>query len=379
MKYITEFRQPALAQALVAHIRKKLQVDRTYRLMEFCGGHTHTIFRYGLADLMPEQLEFIHGPGCPVCVLPSSRIEQVIKRLAISDAILCTYADVLRVPAGAGKTLFKAKADGADIRMIYSPLDALKISLDNPQRQVIFFAIGFETTTPPTAVLIKQAAERGIKNFSVDCNHVQTPAALQGILEPAKEPVNIDGLIGPSHVSTVIGTRPYEYFAQHYKKPIVIAGFEPLDVLHAVLMLVEQINQNMYRVENQYTRLVSAEGNRSAQYLMDEVFTLAESFEWRGFGVLPHSALQLREEYRQFDADLRFPVAAPAAVETKSCLCPEIVRGLKKPHQCKLFGRACLPETPLGACMVSSEGACAAYWSYGRFRKPPDKIALDKV
>lgn len=375
MKYITEFRQPALAQALAERIKTKLQ-DRTYRLMEFCGGHTHTIFRYGLADLMPDQLEFIHGPGCPVCVLPASRIEQAIKRLEASDAILCTYGDVLRVPAGGGKTLFRAKADGADVRMVYSPLDALKISLENPQRQVIFFALGFETTMPPTAVVIKQAAQQGIQNFSVDCNHVLTPAALRGILEPSKGPVNIDGLIGPSHVSTVIGTRPYEYFAERFKKPIVISGFEPLDVLQAVLMLVEQINAKAYRVENQYTRLVTADGNRKAQNLVDEIFRPAAMFEWRGFGVLPESALEIREQYQLFDATLRFPVSASPVNETKSCLCPEVVRGLKKPQQCKLFGRACTPETPLGACMVSSEGACAAYWSYGRFRNQSDKIAL---
>lgn len=374
MKYVDEFRQRDVAQALALEIKKTVRPDRFYRLMEFCGGHTHAIFRYGLPDLMPENIEFIHGPGCPVCVLPIARIDQAIKRTELYGAILCTYADLLRVPASGGLSLFKAKAAGADIRMVYSPLDALKISRDNPQRQVVFLAIGFETTTPPSAVVIKQAMAMGISNFSVDCNHVLTPAALLAILTPNDGQLNIDGVIGPSHVSTVIGTRPYEFFAHSYKKPMVISGFEPLDVMQSILMLVRQINKGSCDVENQYSRAVSSQGNRKAQGLVDEIFTPTETFEWRGLGYLPHSALQIRENFSEFDAAIRFPVETVPASEVKSCLCPEIVRGIKKPHQCKLFGTSCTPENPLGACMVSSEGACAAYWSYGRFRDPRYKI-----
>lgn len=374
MKYIDEFRQRDVAQALASEIKKTVRPDRFYRLMEFCGGHTHAIFRYGLPDLMPDNVEFIHGPGCPVCVLPSSCIDRAIERVQGYDAILCTYADMLRVPASGGSSLFKAKAAGADIRMVYSPFDALKISQDNPQRQVIFLAIGFETTTPPTAVVIKQAAAIKQPNFSVDCNHVLTPAALLAILTPADGQLNIDGFIGPSHVSTVIGSEPYEFFARTYKKPMVISGFEPLDVMQSILMLIHQINRETYCVENQYSRAVTPGGNRKAQALMAEVFTQTKSFEWRGLGHLPHSALQIRENFSAYDANLRFPVETAPASEVKSCRCPEIIRGIKKPHQCKLFGTVCTPENPLGACMVSSEGACAAYWSYGRFRDPRYKI-----
>ena len=367
MKYIDEFREHSLAQQLAAAIKQEADTDRTYRLMEFCGGHTHAIFRYGIQDLLPHNVEFIHGPGCPVCVLPMGRIDNAIELVEQHDVILCTYADLLRVPASLGKSLLKAKAAGGDIRMIYSTQDALKIARENPDRQVVFFAIGFETTTPPTAVAIKQAREQDLKNFSIFCNHVLTPSAMQAILD-APEPVSIDGFLGPSHVSTIIGSQAYEVFAQHYLKPIVIAGFEPLDVMQSSLMLIRQLNTNRHQVENEYTRAVTRTGNVKAQSLMQDVFCLRDEFEWRGLGLIPKSALKLNENYAEFDAELRFQLPAIKASDVKGCECPAILRGAKRPVDCKLLGTVCTPENPMGSCMVSSEGACAAYWSYGRLR-----------
>ncbi len=368
MKYIDEFRQQELARKLAAAIAREADINRVYHLMEFCGGHTHAIFRYGVQDLMPDNVEFIHGPGCPVCVLPTGRIDNAIELAEQHDVILCTYADLLRVPATERKSLLKAKAQGCDIRMLYSSQDALKIARDNPDRQVVFFAIGFETTTPPTAVAIKQAHAEGLKNFSVFCNHVLTPAAMQAILD-APEPVAIDAFLGPSHVSTIIGSQAYHRFAQQYHKPIVIAGFEPLDVMQSSLMLIRQLNEKRCEVENEYTRAVTWEGNQKAQSLMQDVFCVRETFEWRGLGLIPDSALRLKSEYADFDAELRFDLPAIQASDVKGCECPAILRGAKKPTDCKLLGVVCTPENPMGSCMVSSEGACAAYWSYGRLRK----------
>ena len=367
MKYINEFRQQDLARQLSKAIAQTVDPDRHYRLMEFCGGHTHAIFRYGVQDLMPENVEFIHGPGCPVCVLPTGRIDNAIQLAERRDVILCTYADLMRVPATGRNSLLKAKADGCDIRMIYSTQDALKIARENPEQQVVFFAIGFETTTPPTAVAIKQAQADGLTNFSVFCNHVLTPAAMQAILD-APQPVAIDAFLGPSHVSTVIGSRPYETFAEHYAKPIVIAGFEPLDVMQSALMLIRQLNEGRHEVENEYSRAVTRQGNQKAQALVREVFELRPQFEWRGLGLIPDSALKLKNSYADFDAEQRFNMPAIQASDVKGCECPAILRGAKKPKDCKLLGTVCTPENPMGSCMVSSEGACAAYWSYGRVR-----------
>jgi len=367
MKYISEFRQQDLAQQLAKAIAQTVDPDRQYRLMEFCGGHTHAIFRYGVQDLMPGNVEFIHGPGCPVCVLPTGRIDNAIQLAERSDVILCTYADLMRVPATGRNSLLKAKADGSDIRMIYSTQDALKITRENPDKQVAFFAIGFETTTPPTAVAIKQAQAEGLTNFTVFCNHVLTPAAMQAILD-APQPVAIDAFLGPSHVSTVIGSQPYEIFAERYAKPIVIAGFEPLDVMQSALMLIRQLNESRHEVENEYSRAVTRQGNQKAQALMREVFELRPQFEWRGLGLIPNSALKLKAEYADFDAEQRFDMPAIKASDVKGCECPAILRGAKKPQDCKLLGTVCTPENPMGSCMVSSEGACAAYWSYGRVR-----------
>ncbi len=367
MKYINEFRQQDLAKQLSQKIAQTVDPNRHYRLMEFCGGHTHAIFRYGVQDLMPDNVEFIHGPGCPVCVLPTGRIDNAIQLAERQDVILCTYADLMRVPATGRNSLLKAKAGGSDIRMIYSTQDALKIARENPEKQVVFFAIGFETTTPPTAVAIKQAQAEGLANFSVFCNHVLTPAAMQAILD-APQPVEIDAFLGPSHVSTVIGSQPYETFAEHYAKPIVIAGFEPLDVMQSALMLIRQLNEGRHEVENEYSRAVTRQGNLKAQALVREVFELRPQFEWRGLGLIPDSALKLKPEYADFDAEQRFNMPAIQASDVKGCECPAILRGAKKPQDCKLLGTVCTPENPMGSCMVSSEGACAAYWSYGRVR-----------
>ncbi len=373
MKYIEEFRRQETAQKLSDAIRKEVDPERQYNLMEFCGGHTHAIFRYGVQNLMPENVKFIHGPGCPVCVLPIGRIDDAIQLVQRQDVILCSYGDMLRVPASKRKSLLKLRAEGADVRMVYSTQDALKIARENPDREVVFFAIGFETTTPPTAVAIKKAKAEGLKNFSVFCNHVLTPAAIQNILDSPElrdmDSVSIDGFFGPSHVSTIIGSQPYEFFAEEFQKPVVIAGFEPLDVMQSALMLIRQLNENRYEVENEYTRLVSREGNRKAQTLVADVMELRPSFEWRGLGMVPYSALRLKRTYATFDAERKFEIASVQVSDHKGCECPRILRGVKKPTDCKLFGTVCTPENPMGSCMVSSEGACAAYWSYGRFQQ----------
>ncbi len=373
MKYVEEFRQQHLAKILAEAIRSEVNPDRQYNLMEFCGGHTHAIFRYGVQDLMPANVKFVHGPGCPVCVLPIGRIDNVIQLVERYDVILCTYGDMLRVPASGRKSLLKIKATGGDIRMVYSTQDALRIARDNPDRQVVFFAIGFETTTPPTAVAIKQAQGEGLENFSVFCNHVLTPAAIQNILESPEVremgSVAIDGFFGPSHVSSIIGSRPYEFFAEEFQRPVVIAGFEPLDVMQSALMLIRQLNEGRHEVENEYSRVVTREGNTKAQALVAEVFELRRAFEWRGLGLVPYSALRIKEHYAALDAEKRFSIPAVSASDVKGCECPSILRGVKRPTDCKLFGSVCTPDNPMGSCMVSSEGACAAYWSYGRFRQ----------
>ncbi len=372
MKYVEEFRRRDLARQLATAIAAESDPDRQYNLMEFCGGHTHAIFRYGVQDLMPPNVEFVHGPGCPVCVLPIGRIDNAIQLACEHEVILCTYGDLLRVPASDRKSLLKIKAEGADVRMVYSTRDALKIAVANPDREVVFFAIGFETTTPPTAVAIRQAQAEGLGNFSVFCNHVLTPAAIQHILESPEVrqmgSVSIDGFFGPAHVSSIIGSQPYEFFAEEFQKPVVIAGFEPLDVMQSALMLIRQLNQGRHEVENEYTRVVSRNGNRKAQAVVAGVMELRRSFEWRGLGMVPYSALRINQAYARFDAEKRFDVPAIQASDIRGCECPRILRGVKKPTDCKLFGTVCTPESPMGSCMVSSEGACAAYWSYGRFR-----------
>lgn len=371
MKYVDEYRDGTLARGIAGRIAAEARPDRTYRFMEFCGGHTHAISRYGIEDLLPPNVRMIHGPGCPVCVLPVGRVDEAVALARRPEVTLATYGDVMRVPGSKGTSLLSAKAAGADIRMVYSTLDALRIAEQEPDRQVVFLAIGFETTTPPTALALRRARERGCRNFSVFCNHVLTPPAITAILsdESSGAAGLLDGLVGPAHVSTVIGTAPYAPLAARFRKPIVIAGFEPLDVMQAILMLVRQCNDGRCEVENQYKRAVTERGNLKAQADMAEVFTLRETFEWRGLGHLPASALAIAPAYADYDAERRFAIAAVTAADNPACECGTILRGLKQPVECKLFGTACTPETPIGACMVSSEGACAAHWSYGRFRE----------
>jgi hydrogenase expression/formation protein HypD len=372
MKYIDEFRDGAAARAVAATIAREVDPTRRYHLMEFCGGHTHAISRYGIADLLPKNIRLIHGPGCPVCVLPIGRVDDAIALALNHGVILATYADCLRVPASKGLSLMKAKAQGADVRMVYSSADAVKLAQDNPGRQVVFFAIGFETTTPPTAVAILEAQRLGLTNFSVFCNHVLTPAAIAHILESPEVrehgTVPLDAFIGPAHVSVIIGSQPYEHFATEYRKPVVIAGFEPLDVMQAVLMLVRQLNEGRAEVENEFTRAVTPEGNLKAQALVAQVFELRKAFEWRGLRSVPYSALRIKDAFRDFDAEVRFGVETKSVADNKACECGAILRGLKRPQDCKLFATVCTPENPMGSCMVSSEGACAAHYTYGRFR-----------
>jgi len=367
MKYIDEFRDGALARKIADAILREANPTRTYRFMEFCGGHTHAIARYGLSELLPAQIRMIHGPGCPVCVLPIGRIDQAMQMALEHRVILAAYGDCLRVPASHGRTLLKIRAEGADVRMVYSTQDALALARAHSGKQVVFFAIGFETSTPPTAAAIAQAEAEGIHNFSVLCCHLLTPAAILGILEEeVQQGLLLDGMVGPAHVSTIIGSAPYEFIPARYRKPVVIAGFEPLDMLQAILMLVRQINMGCATVENEFSRAVGRTGNEKARRLMAQYFAVRERFEWRGLGSLPESALCLKPEYARFDAEARHPVPYRPVPDHKACECAAVLRGRKEPNDCKAFGTACTPENPLGACMVSSEGACAALYTYGR-------------
>ncbi len=373
MKYVDEYRNGALARGIAAEIVREARPERDYHFMEFCGGHTHAISRYGLEDLLPGNVRMIHGPGCPVCVLPMGRIDMAIALARHPRVTLCAYGDVMRVPGSNGSSLIKAKAEGADVRMVYSTLDAIRIAEAEPNREVVFFAIGFETTTPPTALAIRTAAKKKLANFTVFCNHVLTPSAIQNILESPDVRkfgrVRIDGFVGPAHVSTVIGTEPYAFFAEEFAKPVVVAGFEPLDVMQAVLMLMRQVNEGRCEVENQYRRAVQPEGNERAKAEVAEIFELRKRFEWRGLGLVPYSGLRLKEAYAAFDAERRFGLEEKPAKDNPACECGAILRGVKKPADCKLFGTVCTPDTPMGSCMVSPKGACSAHWTFGRFRE----------
>jgi len=370
VRYVRAFREGPAAAGFAARLRAEVDPRRDYHLMEFCGGHTHAIFRHGVEDLLPQNVRLVHGPGCPVCVLAVPRLDAAIDLARRPGLILVSYGDMLRVPASRRRSLLKARALGADVRMVYSAYESLEIAQANPGRPVVFFAIGFETTTPATAHIIREAERLGLANFSVYCNHVVTPAAIQSILDSPEVrewgQVRVDGFIGPSHVSAVIGSRPYEFFAEEYRRPVVIAGFEPLDVLQAIRMLVRQLNEGRSCVENQFTRGVTREGNGKAQQLVAEVFELRPSFEWRGLGELPYSGLRIKARYARFDAERRFEIEVRAAPENAACQCPAIIRGIKKPTDCALFGRVCSPRNPIGSCMVSAEGACAAYYKYRR-------------
>ena len=373
MKYVNEFRNPEKALALQKEIAKlSQQIDRHLKIMEVCGGHTHSIFKYGIEEILPHNIELIHGPGCPVCVMPKGRIDEAIALCQNPDIIFTTFGDTMRVP-GSKISLLQAKAQGADIRMVYSPLDSLKIAKENPHKEIVFFGLGFETTAPSTAFTILQAAAENINNFSMFSNHVLVIPALKALLN--NPDLQLDGFVGPGHVSMVIGTKPYEFISQEYHKPIVISGFEPLDIFQSIWMLLKQIVENRCEVENQYNRLVEPNGNKNALQAMNQVFTVREKFEWRGLGEIPNSGFKVREEYAQFDAEVKFTIPNLKVADHKACQCGEILKGVLKPWQCKVFGTACTPETPIGTCMVSSEGACAAYYKYGRISTMAKKIA----
>jgi putative two-component system hydrogenase maturation factor HypX/HoxX len=370
MRYIHGFREGTTATALARLLAAEVDAGREYHLMEFCGGHTHAIARYGVEELLPDNVRLVHGPGCPVCVLPVPRLDAAIELACRPGVTLLSYGDMLRVPASRKRSLLRARAGGADVRIVASALEALEVARAEPARQVVLFAIGFETTTPASACLIREAAQRGLENLSVYCNHVLTPAAIQSILDAPEVrewgSVRVDGFIGPSHVSAVIGSRPYENFAEEYQRPVVIAGFEPLDVLQAIRMLVAQLNDGRACVENEFTRGVTREGNVKAQRLVAEVFELRPSFEWRGFGALPYSGLRIKAAFAAFDAERRFAMPEHAVPENAACQCPAIIRGVKKPTDCRIFGTVCTPRAPVGSCMVSAEGACAAHYKYRR-------------
>ncbi|MBX6381569.1 MAG: hydrogenase formation protein HypD [Microbispora sp.] len=366
MRFVDEYRDADTARALAARIAGLCEPGRTYKFMEVCGGHTHTIYKHGLEDYLPEAITLVHGPGCPVCVIPMGRVDDAIHIAGQPDVIMTSFGDMMRVPGGHG-SFFDSSAEGADIRMVYSPLDALKIARLNPDRRVVFMAIGFETTAPSTAMTILRAAAEGVRNFSVFCNHVTIIPAIKAILDSPD--LRLDGFIGPGHVSTIIGCRPYEFIARGYGKPLVVAGFEPLDILQSIYMLLLQLAEGRSEVENQYARVVPWAGNVKALRAVNEVMELRPYFEWRGLGFISHSALRVRDEYAAYDAERLFDIPGNRVADPKACQCGEVLKGVLKPWECKVFGTACTPETPIGTCMVSSEGACAAYYNFGRFSR----------
>jgi len=375
MKFVDEYRDSALIGRIATEIARRSR-GRPLKFMEVCGGHTHTIYKHGIEDILPPNIDMVHGPGCPVCVLPMGRIDDAIAIARTDGVIFTTFGDMMRVPGSKG-SLLDAKADGADVRFVYSPLDALKLANRYPGREVVFFAIGFETTAPSTAVTLLRAQAEGIKNFSVFCNHVTIIPAIKAILDSPD--LRLDGFVGPGHVSMVIGMRPYTFIARNHARPVVIAGFEPLDIVQSVYMLVKQISEDRAEVENQYARVVRPEGNIKALQAMARTMELRPFFEWRGMGFITHSALKLSPEFAAWDAELRFEVPGIRVADPKACQCGEVLKGVIKPWECKVFGTACTPETPIGTCMVSSEGACAAYYNYGRFSKAAGRVNLPVV
>ena len=371
MRYIQGFRDGNAARALSRLIAEEADTGRDYHLMEFCGGHTHAVFRHGIPDLLPGNIKLVHGPGCPVCILPVARLDLAIELAGRENIILASYGDMLRVPASRRDSLLNARSRDRDVRVVQSAVEALELAQQHPDHQVVLFAIGFETTSPPTALAIQQAAALDLPNFSVYCNHVLTPSAIQAILDSPEVrelgQVRVDGFLGPSHVSTIIGSAPYEFFAEEYQKPVVIAGFEPLDVLASIRMLVRQLNEGRAEVENQFTRGVTRAGNEKAKNMVAEIFELRPEFAWRGLGTVPYSGLRIKRQYQRFDAEKRFGLVARDVRENKACQCPAVIRGVKKPTDCEIFGTVCTPRNPIGSCMVSDEGACAAYYRYRRY------------
>lgn len=381
MKYVDEFRDPDKATALlekICQLADEIMAKRNkpLQLMEFCGGHTHTIFRYGLEQLLPDSIELVHGPGCPVCVLPVGRVDDCVILAERSEVIFTTFGDAMRVP-GSRKSLLQSKAEGADVRMVYSPMDALDLARNNPHREVVFFGLGFETTMPSTALTVLQAAREGIDNFSLFCNHITTVPTIKAILDSPD--MKIDGFLAPGHVSMVVGEAPFSFVAEHYRKPLVISGFEPLDILQSLWMLLKQLQSGRCEVENQYKRIAPSAGNAPGLQAISEVFELREYFEWRGLGSIDHSGVRMREKYALYDAESKFPIANLKIADPKSCQCGEVLKGVIRPWQCKVFGGQCTPETPVGALMVSSEGACAAYYNFGDMDELQKKRVLDGV
>jgi hydrogenase expression/formation protein HypD len=366
MKYVDEFRDAELGRVVAAEIAATVDANRHYKIMEVCGGHTHSIYKYGIDDLLPPNVELVHGPGCPVCVIPMGRVDDGIALAHQENVIFTCFGDMMRVPGSDG-SLMDAKASGADIRMVYSPLDALRLARSNPEKDVVFFAIGFETTAPSTALTLMRARAEGIKNFFVMCNHVTILPPLRALLESPD--LRLDGFIGPGHVCTVVGAQPFEFIPRDYGTPLVVSGFEPLDLLQSVLQIVRQLAAGTCEVENQYSRLVPYAGNPAAMRVMGEVFELRPHFEWRGLGFISESALKLSDAYADMDAEARWTVPGVRVADPKACQCGEVLKGVIKPFECKVFGTACTPERPIGTCMVSPEGACAAYYNYGRYSK----------
>ena len=366
MRFVDEYRDAAKARALAAEISRLCDPGREYKFMEVCGGHTHTIYKHGIEDYLPENVSLVHGPGCPVCVIPMGRVDDAIHIARQPGVLMTSFGDMMRVP-GSNGSFFDSNAEGTNIRMVYSPLDALRIARQNPDLDVVFLAIGFETTAPSTAMTPLRAAQEDLDNFSVFCNHVTIIPAIKAIFDSPDQ--RLDGFLGPGHVSTVIGCRPYEFIADQYRKPLVVSGFEPLDILQSVYMLLRQIREGRSEVENQYSRVVPQEGNANALRAISRTMELRPYFEWRGLGFISHSALRLRDEYAKFDAEKRFDLPGVRVADPKSCQCGEVLKGVLKPWECKVFGTACTPETPIGTCMVSPEGACAAYFNYGRFNR----------
>ena len=362
MKYLDEYRDADLTRKLLAELRKT--ITRPWTLMEVCGGQTHSIIRSGLDRMLPPELTLVHGPGCPVCVTPLQQVDKAIALASLPGVIFCSYGDMLRVP-GSSRDLFAVKAAGGDVRIVYSPLDALKVAADNPARTVVFFAIGFETTAPANAMAVLQARSRGLTNFAVLVSHVTVPAAIRALMDSPD--VQVDGFLAAGHVCTVMGFWEYEPLAEKYRIPIVVTGFEPVDLMHGILKCVRQLEAGTHTVENAYERSVSREGNQPAQAVIRQVFEITDR-AWRGIGVIPMSGYRLRPELAAFDAELRFPeVQAIETRESPLCISGLVLQGRRKPSECPAFGRQCTPQSPLGATMVSSEGACAAYYRYGRY------------
>jgi hydrogenase expression/formation protein HypD len=386
MKYADEFRDPARAKALLAAIRAAVAetgatAEKPLHIMEICGGHTHAIFRYGLDKLTPPEIEFIHGPGCPVCVLPMSRVDDCLDIAERPGVTFATFGDALRVPGTRG-SLMQARARGADVRTVYSPLDALALAKRDPSREVVFFGLGFETTMPSTALTVQRAAREGVENFSLFCNHILVPPPIKALLDDPQ--MRLDGFVGPGHVSMVIGIEPYRFIAEDYGKPIAVAGFEPLDLLQSVLMVLRQIVEGRAEVENQYARVVPRHGNPAAIAAIEAVFEPREAFDWRGLGEIDRSGVRIRDAYAAWDAEVKFGVGYGAGKRSgreaelaEGCRCGDVVKGLIKPWDCPKFARDCTPENPLGALMVSSEGACAAYHLYAGVRAKA--AALEKA